>query len=148
RAARDAPEARPPEPGAAGPERAEAEPAEAELAEAEPAKVEPAGPEPVGAEPAAAELAEAEPAKAEPAGAESPADELREKLKRLPDRPGVYIFKNVAGEPIYVGKAVSLRNRVRSYFTSLHTQSAKVRVMAAQIADLDFIVTDSEVEAL
>ncbi|MFS8582823.1 MAG: excinuclease ABC subunit UvrC [Limnochordales bacterium] len=73
---------------------------------------------------------------------------MREKLKRLPDRPGVYIFKNVAGEPIYVGKAVSLRNRVRSYFTSLHTQSAKVRVMAAQIADLDFIVTDSEVEAL
>lgn len=74
--------------------------------------------------------------------------ELREKLKRLPDRPGVYMFKNAAGETIYVGKAVSLRNRVRSYFTSVHTQTAKVRVMAAQIADLEFIVTDTEVEAL
>lgn len=75
-------------------------------------------------------------------------DELREKLKRLPDRPGVYMFKNAAGEVIYVGKAVSLRSRVRSYFQSPHNLSPKVRVMSSHIADLEFIVTENEVEAL
>jgi len=75
-------------------------------------------------------------------------DELREKLRLLPDRPGVYLMKNAAGEVIYVGKAVSLRSRVRSYFQSPSGMSAKVRVMASHIADVDYIVTDSEVEAL
>ncbi|MBO8142329.1 MAG: excinuclease ABC subunit UvrC [Firmicutes bacterium] len=74
--------------------------------------------------------------------------ELREKLSALPNRPGVYLMKNAAGEVIYVGKAVSLRNRVRSYFQSPAGLSAKVRVMAAQVADIDYIVTGSEVEAL
>lgn len=94
-----------------------------------------------------------EPALQAEAGGESElrdddAEALREKLKRLPDRPGVYLFKNAAGEVIYVGKAVSLRNRVRSYFQSPHALSPKVRVMTRHIADLEFIVTENEVEAL
>lgn len=75
-------------------------------------------------------------------------EKLREKLRLLPDRPGVYLMKNAAGEVIYVGKAVSLRNRVRSYFQSPAGLSAKVRVMTSHIADIDYIVTGSEVEAL
>lgn len=75
-------------------------------------------------------------------------EELREKLKLVPTRPGVYIFKNAAGEPIYVGKAVSLRARMRTYFQSPDGQAPKVRVMISHIADFDYIVTDSEVEAL
>src|SRR5690606_13945078 len=75
-------------------------------------------------------------------------EKSREKLRRLPDRQGVYLMKNAAGEVIYVGKAVSLRNRVRSYFQSPAGLSAKVRVMTSHIADVDYIVTDSEVEAL
>lgn len=74
--------------------------------------------------------------------------ELAEKLKLLPDSPGVYIMKNRAGDVIYVGKAVSLRNRVRSYFQSSRNHSPKVISMVSQIADFDFILTDSEVEAL
>lgn len=74
---------------------------------------------------------------------------LDEKVKSLPTKPGVYLFKNQAGEVIYVGKAVSLRDRVRSYFQTLgRTVSAKVKAMVEHIADLEYIVTDSEVEAL
>src|SRR5690625_5166158 len=79
---------------------------------------------------------------------EDPLQELREKLKLVPTRPGVYIFKNAAGEPIYVGKAVSLRARLRTYFQSPEGQSPRVQVMISHIADFDTIVTDSEVEAL
>ncbi|MFZ5647860.1 MAG: excinuclease ABC subunit UvrC [Bacillota bacterium] len=71
-----------------------------------------------------------------------------EKLKNLPDRPGVYIFRDGEGRVIYVGKAVSLKNRVRSYFQSGSRQSPKVRSMTEKAADLEYIVTDSEVEAL
>ncbi|MHB9093707.1 MAG: GIY-YIG nuclease family protein, partial [Eubacteriales bacterium] len=74
--------------------------------------------------------------------------ELAEKTKRLPDSPGVYIMKNGAGEIIYVGKAVSLKNRVRSYFQSSRNQSTKVVNMVSQVADFDYILTDSELEAL
>lgn len=74
--------------------------------------------------------------------------ELSEKVKRLPDSPGVYIMKNGSGEIIYVGKAISLRNRVRSYFQSSRNHSAKVINMVGQITDLEYILTDSEVEAL
>jgi len=73
---------------------------------------------------------------------------LEHKLATLPARPGVYLMKNEAGEIIYVGKAKSLRNRVRSYFQSSRDHSPKVRVMVSHIADFDYIVTDSEVEAL
>lgn len=74
--------------------------------------------------------------------------ELTEKLKLLPDSPGVYIMKNQAGDVIYVGKAISLKNRVRSYFQSSRNHSPKVVSLVSQIADFDFILTDSEIEAL
>ncbi len=73
---------------------------------------------------------------------------IPEKLRQLPDNPGIYLMKNAAGEIIYVGKAVSLKNRVRSYFQAGQNHSIKVRIMVSHIADLDYILTDSEVEAL
>ncbi|KKM10520.1 excinuclease ABC subunit C [Clostridiales bacterium PH28_bin88] len=74
--------------------------------------------------------------------------ELEEKLNRLPDRPGVYLMRDSKGNIIYVGKATSLKNRVRSYFRSTHRQAAKTRALVSHIADLEYIVTDSAVEAL
>lgn len=71
-----------------------------------------------------------------------------EKLKKLPDHPGVYLMKDEAGDIIYVGKAVSLKNRVRQYFQSSRNHSTKVRVMVSQIRDFEYIMTDSELEAL
>ncbi|MCL6612502.1 MAG: excinuclease ABC subunit UvrC [Peptococcaceae bacterium] len=73
---------------------------------------------------------------------------MQEKLKRLPDRPGVYLFRDGKGEIIYVGKAVSLKNRVRSYFHAGSGHSPKVRSMMEKAADFEYIVTDNEVEAL
>ncbi|HEX6510356.1 MAG TPA: excinuclease ABC subunit UvrC [Chloroflexota bacterium] len=70
------------------------------------------------------------------------------RLQSVPTRPGCYLFRNAEGEVIYVGKAASLRARMRSYFNSPGQQSAKVRAMMANAADFDTIVTDSEVEAL
>ena len=74
--------------------------------------------------------------------------QVTEKLQYLPSKPGVYIYRDMAGEVIYVGKAVSLKNRVRSYFQSGANLTPKVRAMVPKIADLEYIVTDSEVEAL
>lgn len=71
-----------------------------------------------------------------------------EKLQRLPDKPGVYLFRDAAGEVIYVGKAVSLKNRVRSYYQNGARQSPKVRSLMGRAADFEYIVTDNEVEAL
>lgn len=71
-----------------------------------------------------------------------------EKLKNLPDRPGVYLFMDAEGRIIYAGKAVSLKNRVRSYFQAGSGQSPKVRSMMEKAAGLEYIVTDSELEAL
>jgi excinuclease ABC subunit C len=73
---------------------------------------------------------------------------LEEKLKNLPAQPGVYLHKNAEGKIIYVGKAKNLRNRVRSYFQSGRGHDAKTRELVRRIADLEFIVTDTEVEAL
>ena len=75
-------------------------------------------------------------------------DVVREKLKLLPESPGVYIMKNAAGKIIYVGKAVVLKNRVRQYFQSQRNHTPKVRAMVANVADFEFIMTASEVEAL
>lgn len=72
----------------------------------------------------------------------------QDKLKYIPDRPGVYLFKDAEGDIIYVGKAVSLKSRVRSYFHAAAAQSPKVRSMVERAEDLEYIVTDSEVEAL
>lgn len=73
---------------------------------------------------------------------------LQDKLSYLPEKPGVYLFKDKNGEVIYVGKAVSLKNRVRSYFRKEAGKIPKVRAMMNRAADLDYIVTDTEVEAL
>ncbi len=73
---------------------------------------------------------------------------VREKLKLLPENPGVYIMKDVTGKIIYVGKAVVLKNRVRQYFQSQRNHTPKVRAMVAKVADFEFIMTASEVEAL
>jgi excinuclease ABC subunit C len=73
---------------------------------------------------------------------------LAEKLEQLPSRPGVYLFKDAAGAILYVGKARVLRDRVRSYFqASRPTELHKAR-MVEEIADLELVVTDSEMEAL
>lgn len=72
--------------------------------------------------------------------------QLEEQLQQLPPNPGVYLMKDELGEIIYVGKAKSLRNRVRSYFRQ-GNNTYKTRVMAEHIADFDSIVTDTEVEA-
>ncbi len=69
-------------------------------------------------------------------------------LKNLPDKPGVYIMKNSLGEIIYVGKAKVLKNRVKSYFQNSKNHSEKVKVMVKNISEFEYIVTDSEMEAL
>ena len=69
-------------------------------------------------------------------------------LKNLPSKPGVYLMKNSLGEVIYVGKAKILKNRVNSYFQNSKNHSEKVRVMVKHIAEFEYIVTDSEMEAL
>jgi excinuclease ABC subunit C len=72
---------------------------------------------------------------------------LEENLQNLPDSPGVYLMKDAKGHVIYIGKAVSLRNRVRSYFQK-GTKGEKTEIMVGQIADLETIVTHTELEAL
>ena len=73
---------------------------------------------------------------------------IEEKLKNLPMKPGVYIMHASDGEVIYVGKAKLLKNRVTQYFRSNKAHSTKVRAMVENIADLEYIVTDTELEAL
>ncbi|AGL03554.1 excinuclease ABC subunit UvrC [Desulfoscipio gibsoniae] len=73
---------------------------------------------------------------------------MREKLAQLPESPGVYLFRDGGGQIIYVGKAVSLKNRVRSYFSAVAERQAKVRAMMERARDFEYITTDSEVEAL
>ena len=74
--------------------------------------------------------------------------DIQENLKKLPDRPGVYMHKDSLGEVIYVGKAVSLKNRVRQYFQSSRNRELKVRSMVKNISEFEYIVTDTEMEAL
>lgn len=73
---------------------------------------------------------------------------VAEKLGLLPDQPGVYIMKDAQDKIIYVGKAVVLKNRVRSYFQSSKNHSVKVKSMVAKIEDFEYIITASEIEAL
>lgn len=73
---------------------------------------------------------------------------LKEQLNMLPEKPGVYMFKDKTGRVLYVGKATSLRHRVRSYFGVPQTLESKLIKIMEEVADLDFIVTDSEQEAL
>lgn len=73
---------------------------------------------------------------------------IEEELKKLPSQPGVYLMHDAKDEIIYVGKAVSLKNRVRQYFQSSRNKSAKIEQMVSRIARFEYIVTDSEMEAL
>ncbi len=74
--------------------------------------------------------------------------DIEENLKKLPDSPGVYIHRDASGEIIYVGKAVSLKNRVRQYFRGRKNMDDKVRAMADNIASFEYITCDNEMEAL
>lgn len=73
---------------------------------------------------------------------------LEEELKKLPGSPGVYLMHNNRDEIIYIGKAVSLKNRVRQYFQSSRNKTAKIEQMVSHIAWFEYILTDSELEAL
>ena len=72
-------------------------------------------------------------------------NKIKERLKDLPENSGVYLMKDAEGNVIYVGKAKVLKNRVRSYFNGSH--AGKVAVMVSRIADLEWIITESENEA-
>ncbi len=74
--------------------------------------------------------------------------DIQENLKKLPDKPGVYMHKDKLGNIIYVGKAVSLKNRVRQYFQSKRNMPPKVRSMVENIAEFEYITAGSEMEAL
>lgn len=74
--------------------------------------------------------------------------DINEELKKLPDKPGVYIMHDDADDIIYVGKAINLKNRVRQYFQNNKNKTAKVIAMVSHIAYFEYIVTDSEMEAL
>lgn len=75
-------------------------------------------------------------------------DNIKNALAVLPEKPGVYLMHDASGKVIYVGKAVVLKNRVRSYFRNLGSHTPKVKAMVAKIAEIETIVTSSEVEAL
>ncbi len=77
-----------------------------------------------------------------------PSAKINQILKTLPTKPGVYLHKNAQDKVIYVGKAVNLRSRVRSYFHKSAQENAKTRRLVGEIADIEFIVADSELEAL
>ncbi len=74
--------------------------------------------------------------------------DIEEELKKLPGQPGVYIMHDASDEIIYVGKAISLKNRVRQYFQSSRGKTAKIEQMVSKIARFEYIITDSELEAL
>ena len=73
---------------------------------------------------------------------------IEEELKKLPGKPGVYLMHGEKDEIIYVGKAVSLKNRVRQYFQASRNKGAKIEQMVTHITRFEYIVTDSELEAL
>jgi len=75
-------------------------------------------------------------------------EHIQSQIETLPRKPGVYMMRDVGNRVIYVGKAIDLRSRVRSYFQPSAWENPKVRAIVSEVADLDFIVTDSELEAL
>jgi excinuclease ABC subunit C len=75
-------------------------------------------------------------------------ESVKERLKSLPAKPGVYLFRDRRGDVLYVGKAKSLRSRVRSYFQKTTDGRAQIRQLPGRVADVEVIVTGSEVEAL
>lgn len=79
---------------------------------------------------------------------EKPVFDIEEELKKLPAQPGVYIMHDKRDEIIYVGKAISLKNRVRQYFQSSRNKTSKIEQMVSKIVRFEYIITDSELEAL
>ena len=75
-------------------------------------------------------------------------DHLQGILETLPSKPGCYLMKNKFGKVIYIGKAVHLRNRVRSYFHSSSGHSRKIRRMLFELVDIEWIIVGSELESL
>ena len=75
-------------------------------------------------------------------------ENIAKALAVLPDKPGVYLMHDEHGKVIYVGKAVVLKNRVRSYFRNLASHTVKVKALVSKVAEIETIITDSEVEAL
>lgn len=75
-------------------------------------------------------------------------ERVQHQLHAVPASPGVYLMRDAAGEILYVGKAVNLRNRLRSYFQTSASHTPKIRKLVERLADFEFIVTDSELEAL
>ena len=73
---------------------------------------------------------------------------LENKTANLPNEPGVYLYKNSQKDIVYIGKAKSLRNRVRTYFQESRSADIKLDQLRSEIADLEFIVVDNEMEAL
>src|SRR5699024_9249166 len=73
---------------------------------------------------------------------------IEEELKKLPAKPGVYLMHDEKDEIIYVGKAISLKNRVRQYFQTSRNKGPKIEQMVSRIRRFEYIVTDSELEAL
>src|SRR5947199_3318138 len=76
------------------------------------------------------------------------AERLESKLKALPAQPGVYLFRDERGDVLYVGKAKTLRPRVRSYFQKTPDSRAQIQILPQRVASIEVIVTGSEVEAL
>ena len=74
--------------------------------------------------------------------------DIQEELKKLPDHPGVYIMHDDRDAIIYIGKAISLRNRVRQYFQTSRNKGPKIEKMVTHIDHFEYILTDSELEAL
>lgn len=74
--------------------------------------------------------------------------DIKEELKKLPAKPGVYIMHDKTDEIIYVGKAISLKNRVKQYFQSSRNHSSKIKQMVSNVQRFEYIITDSELEAL
>lgn len=75
-------------------------------------------------------------------------DLLKEKVSRFPEQPGVYLLRDEENRIIYIGKALSLRTRVRSYLTEIPESSPRLKSLQSKLVDIDYIVTDTEVEAL
>ncbi len=75
-------------------------------------------------------------------------ERLDARLKEIPKEPGVYFMKDVRDQTLYIGKSKCLRTRVRSYFRDFHGHMPRIAMMVMQVVDIEFIVTDTEAEAL
>ena len=75
-------------------------------------------------------------------------EKLEARLKEIPPSPGVYLMRGHTGDILYIGKSKKLRSRVRSYFRDSQRLSERIAIMVRQVAEIEFIVTDTEAEAL